>query len=127
MITPKDLIKMGFKPGKWIPEAVNYINENKLEGEALNLYLEPYKPKPIIDLHEAPVEFQVNIKAEAEVEEGNVDKVVGTMDVLMKTPTVVDGAVMPDACPSGPEGTIPVGGVVATKNAIHPGMHSADF
>ena len=34
---------------------------------------------------------------------------------------------MPDACPAGPPGTIPVGGVVATKNAIHPGMHSADI
>lgn len=34
---------------------------------------------------------------------------------------------MPDACPSGPKGTIPVGGVVVTKNAIHPGMHSADI
>ena len=30
-------------------------------------------------------------------------------------------------CPAGPEGTIPVGGVVAARNAIHPGMHSADI
>ena len=49
------------------------------------------------------------------------------MKEVMKTPTVVDGAVMPDACPTGHVGTIPVGGVVATKNAIHPGMHSADI
>jgi RNA-splicing ligase RtcB len=49
------------------------------------------------------------------------------MNTLMKTPTLVDGAVMPDACPAGPEGTIPVGGVVVAKNAIHPGMHSADI
>ena len=45
----------------------------------------------------------------------------------MKTPTLIDGAVMPDACPTGPEGTIPVGGVAVAKNAIHPGMHSADI
>jgi len=45
----------------------------------------------------------------------------------MKTPTIVKGAIMPDACPSGPKGTIPVGGVVVTKNSIHPGMHSADI
>jgi RNA-splicing ligase RtcB len=49
------------------------------------------------------------------------------MEKVMKTPTVVGGSVMPDACPSGSEGTIPVGGVVAAKNAIHPGMHSADI
>jgi len=46
---------------------------------------------------------------------------------LMKTPTIVKGALMPDACPTGSPGTIPVGGVVAAKNAIHPGMHSADI
>jgi RNA-splicing ligase RtcB len=34
---------------------------------------------------------------------------------------------MPDACPTGPEGLIPVGGVVVAKNAIHPGFHSADI
>lgn len=34
---------------------------------------------------------------------------------------------MPDACPVGREATIPVGGVVASKGAIHPGMHSADI
>jgi len=45
----------------------------------------------------------------------------------MKTPTLVNGVVMPDACPTGGTGTIPVGGVVVAKNAIHPGMHSADI
>ncbi|MEO0762479.1 MAG: RtcB family protein, partial [Pseudomonadota bacterium] len=32
-----------------------------------------------------------------------------------------------DACPAGAPGTIPVGGVAAARNAIHPGMHSADI
>ena len=50
------------------------------------------------------------------------------MAELMRVPTIVAGAVMPDACPAGSApGTIPVGGVVATRNAIHPGMHSADI
>ena len=49
------------------------------------------------------------------------------MEELMKTPTLLEGAVMPDACPAGGKGTIPVGGVVAAKNAIHPAMHSADI
>ncbi|TMM56621.1 RtcB family protein [Maribacter algarum] len=60
-------------------------------------------------------------------DEKNVNSVLESMDILMRTPTLVDGAVMPDACPAGPKGTIPVGGVVAAKNAIHPGMHSADI
>ena len=46
----------------------------------------------------------------------------------MRVPTIVAGAVMPDACPSGvAAGTIPVGGVVACEDAIHPGIHSADI
>ena len=50
------------------------------------------------------------------------------MPELMRVPTVDAGAVMPDACPAGAApGTIPVGGIVAARNAIHPGMHSADI
>ena len=46
----------------------------------------------------------------------------------MRVPTIVAGAVMPDACPSGTAaGTIPVGGVVACDDAIHPGFHSSDI
>ena len=127
MITAKDLITMGYESGKWIPGAVEYINAKGLEGDALKEYLKPYEPLPKIEVLSEPVKFKINIKAEAEVEEGNVESVIKTMNKVMTTPTVVDGSVMPDACPSGAEGTIPVGGVVATKNAIHPGMHSADI
>lgn len=127
MITAKELIKMGYESGKWIPEAVNFINENKLEGEALIAYLKPFEPLPRVELLEEAVEFKMNIKAEAELEIDNVESVRRTMLKVMKTPTVVAGSVMPDSCPAGPEGTIPVGGVVVTKNAIHPGMHSADI
>ena len=49
------------------------------------------------------------------------------MKVLMKTPTLVGGAIMPMPVPTGPEGLIPVGSVVVAKNAIHPGFHSADI
>ena len=49
------------------------------------------------------------------------------MTLLMRTPTLRGGAVMPDACPAGPPGTIPVGGVVVAERALHPGMHSADI
>lgn len=126
-ITGKELIAMGFKSGKWIPEALDHINTNQLQGEALSHYLEQFRPGPILDLHSKNMPYAVNIKAENELEEDNVTKVLESMDILMHTPTLVDGAVMPDACPAGPKGTIPVGGVVAAKNAIHPGMHSADI
>ena len=127
MITGKTLIELGYRSGKWFKEAIAFANTNELSGEALINYLDEMKPAPMIDLHEKPTNFSINIKAENDLEKENVDKVVKSMNVLMKTPTVVDGAIMPDACPTGGTGTIPVGGVVVTKNAIHPGMHSADI
>ena len=126
-ITGKTLIELGFRSGKWFPEAIAYINTNQLEGEAMHAYLDQFKSPPIIDLHIEPVPFSINIKAENELEETNVNTVVDTMNALMKTPTLVGGAIMPDACPTGSKGTIPVGGVAVAKNAIHPGMHSADI
>lgn len=126
-ITGKILIDLGFRAGKWFPEAIDHINTNQLEGEAITNYLEQFKSPPIQELHTEAVSFSINIKAENELEETNVNSVVTSMETLMKTPTIVDGAIMPDACPTGPNGTIPVGGVVVAKNAIHPGMHSADI
>lgn len=121
------LIELGFAPGKWFREAIDHINENALEHEAMMAYLEDFKSPPEILPYEKPVHFSVNIEAESELEESNVESVMRTMTEVMKTPTVVDGAIMPDACPTSAVGTIPVGGVVAAKNAIHPGMHSADI
>ncbi|KAA1246817.1 RtcB family protein [Aquimarina sp. RZ0] len=126
-ITGKTLIDLGFRSAKWFPEAINYINTHQLQGNALDTYLEQYKLPPLQKLHKTPIDFSINIKAENELEERNVTSVITSMKELMKTPTVVNGAVMPDACPSGSIGTIPVGGVVVTKNALHPGMHSADI
>ena len=126
-ITGKEIIELGFKSGKWFPEALEYINSNDLSKAEMNTYLEQFKPLPTIDLLENPADFKINIKAENELEEINVNSVVSTMQTLMKTPTLVDGAIMPDACPTGSLGTIPVGGVAVAKNAIHPGMHSADI
>ncbi len=128
-ITGKTLVDLGYRPGKWFKEALGFANENELEGAALTQYLEMVKPEvlPMLDLHEKAKTYSINIKAENELEENNVATVIDSMNVLMKTPTIVNGAIMPDACPSGPKGTIPVGGVVVAKNAIHPGMHSADI
>ena len=126
-ITGNTLIALGYKPNKWFKEALTYINEHQLEGNDLTTYLEPFKSPPTIGLHTKAAPFTINIKAENELEEENVSSVIETMETLMKTPTIVNGAIMPDACPTGSKGTVPVGGVVVAKNAIHPGMHSADI
>ncbi|MCT8338559.1 RtcB family protein [Flavobacteriaceae bacterium TK19130] len=126
-ITGNDIRELGYPSGAWYPEAIEHINSNKLDQGEMESYLKQFKLPPSQPLKSEPVAFSKNIAAESLLEEENVEKVIGTMKEVMRTPTVIDGAVMPDACPAGPLGTIPVGGVVAAKNAIHPGMHSADI
>lgn len=125
MITGKDLIEMGYKPNKLFKEAIEYANANNLSGDALREYMDSIHPVHI-EPHKEPLNFYKNIRPETEEEQGNVEMVLRDMNLLMVTPTIQAGAVMPDACPTG-EGQIPVGGVVVAKNAIHPSMHSADI
>lgn len=121
------LIELGYRPAKWFKDAISYINENNMDEHQIAEYLVQFKQPDLIPLHETAKDFMINIRAEHESENDNVEKVIKTMNVLMKTPTLIGGALMPDACPTGPEGQIPVGGVVVAKNAIHPGFHSADI
>jgi len=125
-ITGKDLIQMGYRQGKWFKDALTYVNQHRLYGTQLKDYLDKSAPV-IIAPHQSSIPFYKNIVAESEEEAANINAVENSMIQVMKTPTVVTGAIMPDACPAGPIGTIPVGGVVVTKNAIHPAMHSADI
>lgn len=124
--TGKDLIDLGFEQGSELGKAIAYVNAQDLSWDELRAWVAANKPAPKLQLQDAP-SCIVNLEADNEIEQDNLTKVRETMDVLMRTPTVRAGVVMPDACPAGPTGTIPVGGVVATENAIHPGMHSADI
>lgn len=124
-ITGKDFIELGYTQGRWFKEALKHANEQRMNNEELKLYLSEVAPVMIEPFTES-VPYHVNIEAEHEEEIDNVASVKAAMDAVMKTPTVIDGAIMPDACPTGAKGQIPVGGVVVTKNAIHPSMHSAD-
>ncbi len=116
---------MGYKPGKWFGEALAQANAQELSGENLKVFLDGLVPKPM-PLPAEPASFHRNIRAENEGEEVNVAAVFATMEAIMHTPTLVGGAVMPDACPTGPD-SIPVGGIAVARNAIHPAMHSADI
>jgi len=126
MITGRTLIELGYQPGKWFKEALGYANANSLDGEELQQYLDSASPT-IIEPHSKPVDFHKNIRAESAEELANLESVLSSMEELMKTPTLVGGAVMHDACPTGAIGQIPVGGIAVAKNAIHPAMHSADI
>lgn len=130
-ITGRTLIAMGHAPGPWFPNAIANAERVRAAGgtEAdIEAAIVSSMPLPVVPLR-APgaLAHRMNIDPEGPDEVANVDAVVTHMTELMRVPTIVAGAVMPDACPSGSApGTVPVGGIVAAKEAIHPGMHSAD-
>ncbi len=124
--TGHDLIAKGYKPGKWFKDALLTLNARDMTENEITAYLDENQPSTI-DPHTEYIPYHKNIEAETEDELSNVEAVFRTMDELMKTPTVLKGAVMPDACPTGRKGQIPVGGIVVTEDAIHPAMHSADI
>jgi tRNA-splicing ligase RtcB len=130
VMSGQDLIDAGMSQGKWFRDALEAANRVLSDGgstaDALAV-ARGYQPGPTLPL-KAPndVMIHMNIRAEDAHEQDNIEKVAATMRELARTPVVRAAAIMPDACPSGPVGTIPVGGVVASE-AIHPGMHSADI
>ena len=135
MITGKTLIAWGYAPGAWFSAAIAAAEEARRAGadeRAIRAVVDRFAPPPAAPFVElrgrGALGHRLNIRAEDEHDAENLASVERHMVELMRVPTLVAGAVMPDACPAGTApGTIPVGGVVAAKNAIHPGMHSADI
>lgn len=130
MITGKDLIDAGFTSGKWFADAIPLANKLQAEGadrETILKAVSELAPAPHVPLDAIDSKpLHMNIEADNADEAENVASVEKTMRAMLRTPVIKAGAVMPDACPAGPMGTIPVGGIAASE-AIHPGMHSADI
>ncbi|QNG62573.1 RNA-2',3'-PO4:RNA-5'-OH ligase [Rhizobium phage B1VFA] len=134
-ITGKTLVSWGLDPGAWFKEALPVARQMREEGKTdkqIIDHLFTMRATVAVDegvpLRTNNIPFGQFIEPEGDDEKANVASVLAHMDALMRVPTIERGAVMPDACPSGSAlGTIPVGGVVATKDAIHPGFHSADI
>jgi tRNA-splicing ligase RtcB (3'-phosphate/5'-hydroxy nucleic acid ligase) len=134
MITGKTLIAWGYQPGAWFADALPAAEKARASGAdeaAIRAIVDGFAPPPLppaIAPRAKALTYSLNIRAEAPGDAENIASVEKHMGDLMRVPTLVAGTVMPDACPSGAApGTIPVGGVVAAKDAIHPGMHSADI
>jgi RNA-splicing ligase RtcB len=125
VISGKTLIDLGYQPSKWFSSVIEYANTNDLNTEQLHNHISSILPKVVEPLSN-PIDFHKNILADNEHELKNIKSVYEAMNSLLTIPTAVDAAVMPDACPTGKD-EIPVGGIIATKNAIHPRMHSADI
>jgi len=125
--TGKDLIQLGCVEGPELGAILSIVNSRPHTHEEVLAVLKQHEPTPVLAQRDTPAPCQYNISTNNDIEANNVDTVRASMDIVLRTPVVIEGAVMPDACPAGPVGTIPVGGVVAAQDAIIPGMHSADI
>lgn len=127
MITGKTLVEWGFKPGAHFKQFIYVANMYKGMGfkeDAIREALTAIVPKEMSLQDAAKVPLHMNIIAETDAEADNLQAVEKAMMDIIRTPTVKKATVLPDACPTG---GMPVGTVVATENAIHPGFHSADI
>ena len=119
MFTGKDLIEAGYQPGKWFAGAIETANALLADGAsretviAAMAELAPPPVRPLDAIDSKPL--HVNIEAGNEAEAENVAAVLASMRALLRTPVVKAGAAMPDACPAGPNGTIPVGGIAVSE------------
>ena len=130
MLNGKDLLAAGVPQNRHFGAALAAANQTLADtgdraaaiaaamaiGDVPQMKLAPAGDKPLY----------VNLDAETDDERANREACIASMTEMLRTPPVREGALMPDACPAGPLGTIPVGGI-ATSSAIHPGMHSADI
>jgi RNA-splicing ligase RtcB len=134
-ITGKTLIAWGYKPGPWFAAAIPAAENARASGAdeaairaVVDRLAPPPDPRASTLRAKGDLAYTLNIRPEEPDDAENIAAVERHMADLMRVPTLVAGAVMPDACPSGAApGTIPVGGVVAARDAIHPGMHSSDI
>lgn len=130
MISGHDLIEWGHTPGAWFGSALQQANARLAAGASLDdvrLMIAALAPPEVAQLPlqpEGAIGVRANILPNSAADEANIAGVMRAMAVLARVPTIRAAAVMPDACPAG---IIPVGGVVAAENALHPGLHSADI
>lgn len=121
MLTGKDLIALGYEPGKWFREALDKLNAYGVtEPEKIQSFCDPLVPRKVA------LQDELKVQVFADDLDENLQKCIESMQLLSRTPTIREVQVMPDACPAGPSGSITVGGVAKAELAIHPGMHSAD-
>lgn len=107
---PKEDVLGLFKKLKDYPE--NFLDDEVLESLASAMIEEANAPKDeTIPLIESPEEYSVY--GSQHIEEGAREQ----MNIAMKLPVTVAGALMPDAHQGY---GLPIGGVLATKNAIIP-------
>src|SRR3982751_4485531 len=101
-ITGETLIAWGFQPGKWFKAGIARANQLRaagVAGDEIFTALQAMMPVETL-MRTNGLSYGFFLDAEDELERANAAAVARHMDALMRVPTIVAGAVMPDACPS---------------------------
>ncbi len=133
LLTESDLLLAGWLHGPQLTEMLQAVAAMEARGirdpqYALKLLRRDFPPPETkLRLRPEPVPLAAAIVATSALDEANIGAVKRCMDALLRVPVIRRGAIMPDACPTGPAAaSIPVGGAVVAENAIIPGAHSED-
>ena len=133
-ITKRELVDLGYSSELLLIEIFSEVERLESQGVADKAYLLKRiqklfgKPEAESRMNDEPLPLREAIHANTEAEQANLAKVRKSMSEVLSSPIVTDGAIMPDACPTGGAvASMPVGGVVVAKGAIIPSAHSADI
>ena len=133
LLTESNLLLAGWQHGPQLAEMMEAVAAMDVRGirdpqYALKLLRRDFQP-PETNLRQraAPAPLAAAIEATSATDLANIGAVRRCMEALLRVPVIERGAIMPDACPTGPAAaSIPVGGAVVAENAIIPGAHSED-
>lgn len=130
----EDLLQIGYPPGPALDLLLRKVSEYERRGitdpkyqrKLLKRDVGPPPPKDELRRDSAPLGEAVEGRTKEEL--GNIAATRRRMAGIVRSPVIVRGAMLPDACPAGPgEFSMPVGGAVEADNAIIPSAHSSDI
>jgi tRNA-splicing ligase RtcB len=131
LLTESDLLLAGWLHGPQLAAMLEAVAAMEARGirdpqYALKLLRRDFPPPETkLRLRAEPAPLAAAIEATSPLDAANIGAVRRCMEELLRVPIIGRGAIMPDACPTGPAG-IPVGGALVAENAIIPGAHSED-
>ncbi|MFN0126687.1 MAG: RtcB family protein [Verrucomicrobiales bacterium] len=133
LLTESDLLLAGWLHGPQLAELMQAVDAMESRGirdpqYAMKLLRRDFPPpERKLRLRPDPAPLAAAIEAVSPIDAANIGAVRRCMEELLRVPVIQRGAIMPDACPTGPAAaSITVGGAVVTENAIIPGAHSED-
>ena len=134
LLTESDLLLAGWLHGPQLAEMLQAVAAMESRGirdpqYAMKLLRRDFPPPETkLRLRAEPAPLAEAIAVTSPLDAENIGAVRRGMETLLRVPVISSGAIMPDACPTGPAAaSIPVGGAVVAENAIIPGAHSEDL